>query len=456
MKTFPIFIATIFISFGAAAQTPYPAVAQNEKPRNQVKPCASQAEATAGASRYVMPLDGRIPATVAAEAFDNAERTASFDIEFTPRFDWLNRGMILRVENAAFEYSVSLNGRQIGDRRSGTTPAEFNLAGASEGANTLTFTLYAVSSLAPIEDFRTRAETAWRSSGRAVLSGVSIVSQPPIRIRDLTVRTYTDNNRTRSDFAVAVATSTLNEKRASIRYSVSVADTLPLLEGKRDITLSMRGEDSVKFFATPTPEMLWSAENPCLCRVDLTTIYENRPAEVISFVTGMRSVKVAGGKMLVNGRPVTLKAARTDDGSRKRIDELHAKGYNALLLRSDICSEQTLAHCDSVGMYVIVEVPIDASHSPKVRIPGGTPSNNPAWCDAYIALSEQAFYTTRLHPCVTAYSLAHNSSNGINLYESYLHLKSLTDCHAVIYPAAAGEWNSDAIDITIDDVSVRR
>jgi beta-galactosidase len=39
--------------------------------------------------------------------------------------------------------------------------------------------------------------------------------------------------------------------------------------------------------------------------------------------------------------------------------------------------------------------------------------------------------------------MAEESSNGINLYESYLRLKALEQKRPVIYLEAAGEWNSD-------------
>lgn len=44
-----------------------------------------------------------------------------------------------------------------------------------------------------------------------------------------------------------------------------------------------------------------------------------------------------------------------------------------------------------------------------------------------------------------AFSLASMSSNGINLYESYLNLKRYGDSRPIIYPDAAGEWNDDPL-----------
>ncbi len=66
-------------------------------------------------------------------------------------------------------------------------------------------------------------------------------------------------------------------------------------------------------------------------------------------------------------------------------------------------------------------------HQPQRYVPpqGRNPTNDPAWQAAYIARIEESYHTTKLHPCVVAFSLAEDSANGINLYEGYLHLKGL-------------------------------
>ena len=45
------------------------------------------------------------------------------------------------------------------------------------------------------------------------------------------------------------------------------------------------------------------------------------------------------------------------------------------------------------------------------------------------------------------FSLATQSANGINLYESYLDMKKSGDPRPFIYPDAAGEWNSDKLEM---------
>ena len=67
-----------------------------------------------------------------------------------------------------------------------------------------------------------------------------------------------------------------------------------------------------------------------------------------------------------------------------------------------------------------------------------------------IARIEESYHTTKLHPCVVAFSLAEDSANGINLYEGYLHLKGLEKERPVLYPDAGGEWNSDKLRLSAE------
>jgi beta-galactosidase len=74
----------------------------------------------------------------------------------------------------------------------------------------------------------------------------------------------------------------------------------------------------------------------------------------------------------------------------------------------------------------------------------GNPSNNPAWRAEYVQRVTSAIYTTKRHPCVVAYYLADDSTNGICLYEAYLAAKAITDI-PVFYEDGGNEWNSDDV-----------
>ena len=103
--------------------------------------------------------------------------------------------------------------------------------------------------------------------------------------------------------------------------------------------------------------------------------------------------------------------------------------------------------CDTLGMYVIVQAPIDTRSSGESRRIGGNPSNAPEWQGAYAERTADSYHASKRHPSVIAFSLATQSANGINLYESYLNMKKSGDPRPFIYPDAAGEWNSDKLEM---------
>ena len=110
-------------------------------------------------------------------------------------------------------------------------------------------------------------------------------------------------------------------------------------------------------------------------------------------------------------------------------------------------AEPLLDSCDRLGLYVIVQAPVDTRRSGDSRRVGGNPSNNPAWREAYVERALDSYHTTKLHPSVIVFSLATQSANGINLYESYLKVKELHEERPFIYPDAEGEWNSDRLQL---------
>ena len=129
------------------------------------------------------------------------------------------------------------------------------------------------------------------------------------------------------------------------------------------------------------------------------------------------------------------------------IAALRAQGYNTLKLLPGPVSPTLYDTCDTMGMYVIPQAPIDTRSSGDSRRVGGNPSNAPEWLGAYIERTEDSYHTSKRHPSVIAFALATKSANGINLYESYLNMKKFGDSRPFIYPDAAGEWNSDKLEL---------
>ena len=168
--------------------------------------------------------------------------------------------------------------------------------------------------------------------------------------------------------------------------------------------------------------------------------------EYIVVPLGFRTVEVQNGQLAVNGTPVTLRTREVPaHASADEIAALRGQGYNTLKLLPGPVSPTLYGTCDTLGMYVIVQAPIDTRRSGESRRKGGNPSNDPEWQPAYLERTENSYHTTKRHPSVVAFALATQSANGINLYESYLNMKRFGDSRPFIYPDAGGEWASDKL-----------
>ena len=275
------------------------------------------------------------------------------------------------------------------------------------------------------------------------------MSQPTLRVRDVVTRTRMgeDGNAT-AEIAVAVKSEALNPRTSRIHYQLLTPTGENAAAGQKDVTLDMRREDTLRFLARIPANLLWSAELPTQYTLRLKTQHEGRYMEYIEVPLGFRTVEVQNGQLAVNGTPVTLRTREVPaHASADEIAALRGQGYNTLKLLPGPVSPTLYGTCDTLGMYVIVQAPIDTRSSGESRRIGGNPSNAPEWLGAYVERTADSYHASKRHPSVIAFSLATQSANGINLYESYLDMKKSGDPRPFIYPDAAGEWNSDKLEM---------
>lgn len=428
-------ILALFSSLCGIAQSysdPACAAVGRELPRDRTVAYPSREEAEAGSaqSAYLLPI---------TEWEQSATPDGTrFTTHFTVPFAWVNRQVLFRLSSASGAYSVQVNGKQVGYTQNGHLPAEFNLTKAShEGRNTLSITLPVDAAGAALE--------SWNNNPEPRLGSSFVVSQPTIRLRDLFVKTRQAGDGYIAEVAMIVKSDALNPKTARIHYELRDTSDRTVKTGFQDITLSMRGEDTLRFVTGVPQEMLWSAESPTRYDLLIKTQIEGRNAEFLRFRPGFRTVAVDGqGILSLNGSPIALRAREASpDLTAGQIERLKAEGINTLALLPGAVREGFYDDCDRIGIYVVAQAPLDTSAAgPSIR-KGGNPSNQPVWRNAFIDRTQGAYLLARRHPSVLALSMARNSANGINLYESYLGLKAIEDALPIVYPGAAGQWNSD-------------
>lgn len=428
-------IAAIFSCWGLAAQPCAPSEGR-EQPRCEVitYPTAEQATAADGGNnRYFTRIT------------QWARQSDTLSTPFTVPFVWANRQVLFHVGSASVPYEVLVNGRRVARNADGNTPAEFNLTRyVREGRNRLDLILTQPSDAAPLE--------SWKEAGAAPgVTDTWIMSQPTMRVRDVLTKCWPSNDgdgTAVAEVGIVVKSSALNPRTSRIYYDLLTPSGETAATGYKELTLDMRREDTLRFVTRIPAQLLWSAELPTLYTLRLKTQHEGRFGEYLELPLGFRTVATdPQGHMTINGQPVRLHAYEINPQivSANLLARLRELGFNTLKFMPGYISPELLEMCDIQGVYVVAQAPIDSSKSGASRRKEGNPSNDPAWQAAYIERTGDSYHTTKRHPSVIAFSLASMSSNGINLYESYLNLKRYGDSRPIIYPDAAGEWNDDPL-----------
>ena len=428
-------IAAIFSCWGLAAQPCAPSEGR-EQPRCEVIAYPTAEAATAadgGNNRYFTRIT------------QWARQSDTLSTPFTVPFVWANRQVLFHVGSASVPYEVLVNGRRVARNADGNTPAEFNLTRyVREGRNRLDLILTQPSDAAPLE--------SWKEAGAAPgVTDTWIMSQPTMRVRDVLTKCWPSNDgdgTAVAEVGIVVKSSALNPRTSRIYYDLLTPSGETAATGYKELTLDMRREDTLRFVTRIPAQLLWSAELPTLYTLRLKTQHEGRFGEYLELPLGFRTVATdPQGHMTINDQPVRLHAYEINPQivSANLLARLRELGFNTLKFMPGYISPELLEMCDIQGVYVVAQAPIDSSKSGDSRRKEGNPSNDPAWQAAYIERTGDSYHTTKCHPSVIAFSLASMSSNGINLYESYLNLKRYGDSRPIIYPDAAGEWNDDPL-----------
>ncbi len=363
-----------------------------------------------------------------------AEGNVSFSSRFSMPTAWLNRQVIVRVGPVASAYELRINGEAVGYTQSGAVATEFNVTKAVvEDRNGITLTC--------IGD---AAGAGMRPAGRIEVPDVRIVSQPSLRVRDVIVRTRPNNaGASIAEVGVAMKCNTLNPRTSRLQLTLSVNDSTVLLREYRDLTLDMRREDTLRFTCRVPDSLLWSPAAPRLLRLELENTVDGRRGESLAFNVGLRTLCLQEGSLYVNGDKIELRAAEYD--GTQTPERLLPADRNCLVVTNGNAPDWLYDECDRQGVLVLSRAAVDTTPFGKSVARGGNPTNDPLWGAMFRLRNEDNLYSVRLHPSVVGLMLGKGTTTGVNVYDTYLHMKSVAGDLPVIYSGAGGEWCTDVL-----------
>ena len=411
-----------------------------EPPRGEVVCYASMEQSVEKSyhkSAYLQPIE--------QWSREETPDAVTFTAPYKLPFSWIERQIFLHVGRVSGAFEVRVNGHTVGYSQAGSTPSEFNLTRCSvEGNNTVSITVFRNSVSRSLEGGRKAAEPA-------IEGETYILAQPKVRVRDIFIDTRMQGTDGLLSLGIILKSQMLNPKDYRVYYQLLSPRGKVVSEAYKDVTLDMRREDTVRFFDNIPDIMPWSHEEPCLYTLLVKTRNEGRYREYLSFQIGFRGIETREGVIYLNGVPLRVNmkpyAPPADmETARRKIAEFQSEGTNMLKITGGPQSRQFYAMCDSMGMYICNQADIDTRQGGDSRKVGGNITNNPHWQKAFEERTMSMYHGSKNNPSVIMFSLAENSANGYNLYETYLALKSIEKDRPVIY-SQGGEWNSDSLDM---------
>lgn len=428
MKRFTFLAIILLVATMASAQSNEELSARNVEPaRARLIPYNNMAGAIGGdasLSRYV--------AAVEEATRTESGSTVTFTTHFALPVAWLNRQVIVRIGYASTAYTLYVNSQEVGYAPSGVMGAEFNVTKfVNDGRNEISIQL----------DKSLLANKLYESKEFKV-DNIEVFSQPTIRVRDICVNTtLNEQGDGIAEFAIPMKCDALNDKSTRLHYTLRLDESTVITEGYREMTLDMRREDTVRFACVVPKSALWSASNPTMLRLEVESRIDNRIAECVSREIGLREIALRDKALYVNKELVLPNLVEWAEV--KSVDKAKKKGFNGIIVTLDHNADAIIAECAKKGLYVVVRTPIDTTLLGDDIKRGGNPSNDPMWNESYLWGNTCALHATKGCCAIIGYEIAKGNTSGINIYDSYVLMKSLVPNHLIIYTGAAGEWATD-------------
>lgn len=387
--------------------------------------------------RYAIPLDGWTE--------QRAEQGREYATHFTPPFSWNGRQTIISLDPTYAPYKLLVGGREVGRNYNSSMPAEFNVTRfiKEDTQNPIV--------LSVIEGSEVKDLESWDGDNKETLGKVTMLSLPTMYIRDVEVSTTLVSESLNVTISIVVKSEALNSRTSRINYELLTPQGAVDKRGYADMTLEMRGEDTLHLFTIIPDSLAWSVDEPNLYRLNLSTQYRGRHSEYYSLDIGLRSIESGSdGTLSINGKPQQLKASVVNSSIElSQLDDLKKQGYNIVKIDAGAHNDAIYRYADSIGLMVVATAPINTKKSGGDILLGGNPTNDPSRGVEYIERVDAMRNQTKIHPSVVAYAIADHSLNGINLYESYLYLKARESQRPIIYLDGAGQWNSDKLKLDL-------
>lgn len=353
-----------------------------------------------GSPRFAAPgviFERNGEAAVAAE-----NSAASYARAFSIPEEWAGREIFLAFESVQSAFYLWVNGEQAGYSEGGGLPAEFRVTPYLQpGENVV-----AVQVFRWCDGDAPGTAATWNLAG--ISGGVSLYAVPALHIRDAAVRTDVPPPYARAtlDALVDIRSLKPGADTCTVRAELFGPDGAAVFASPfvQEVAAAPGRLTRVAFRAPIAAPALWSAETPNLYTLELTLTGGDGQTDIRRVRFGFRSVEARGGRLTINGKPLTIHGAvyrpwhpslgEAVPAADLRRDVAMMKQFNLNAIVSDgrALPPALLAVCDEYGMYVVEAAPIP-------------PAGAAFWRGPALDRIQRMVGRDRNHPSVVAWSL---------------------------------------------------
>lgn len=367
---------------------------------------------------------------------------------FTLPDQWSGKEVFIHFGAVKSAFYIWVNGEKVGYSQGSKTPAEFNITSyLVKGENLVAVEVYRWSDGSWLE-----CQDFWRISG--IERDVYIEARPRTHIRDFFCKAGL--NHSYIDGVLELDVEIALHDGTNIGGLELKAKLVDRGAGEEVVWKASRGITGgrVTFRDVLPGVKKWSAETP-----DLYTLIlelkdgEGHSLEYLSSKVGFRTSEIKYGRLLINGKAVTLKGV-----NRHEHDEHEGHVLSEDLMLADIrlmkqfnINAVRTSHypndprwyelCDEHGLYVIDEANIE-SHGMGYN-PDKTLGNNPVFIKSHLDRSIRMVERDKNHPSVIIWSLGNEAGNGVCFDATYDWIKERDLTRPVQYERANFGRNTD-------------
>ena len=359
---------------------------------------------------------------------------------------WAGRQIVAHFGSVTSNIYLWVNGRYVGYSEDSKLEAEFDLTPyVKPGRNLIAFQVFRWCDGTYLED-----QDFFRLSG--VGRDCYLYARDKRQITDIQVDAAPSADYTAGTVAVK-AFFPRQARGCSVELALTDAQGRSVASQQLRVT-----KDEERCTLDAGKVVLWSAETPVLYGLTATL---RAPAgeviEVIPLRIGFRDVKIEGGQLLVNGRPVLIKGANRhemDPDYGYYVSEGRMLEDIRIMKENNINAVRTCHYpddarwyslCDQYGLYVVAEANIE-SHG--MGYGEKTLAKNPLYAKAHLERNERNVQRSINHPSVIIWSLGNEAGDGPNFDACYDWIKAYDPSRPIHHERAVyspGSRNTDII-----------